>query len=216
MSVDQKGVVVRHQDLLPATQKQAAAGRKLALKSLWFLTPSTRCNTCGPLAISCAPKAVYKDLAELEKWVLERFKRLLEGHASDVAAGMRRSASKRHLSPTQRKPIDKALNYFLKRKNLMHYDLCLKAGTPIASGVIEGACSTLIGDRLDITGARWSVDGAEAILKLRALAQSRDFDEHWTFHIEREYQRHHASKYVDDKPPGLVLSGFKPSLRAVK
>jgi len=29
MSVDQKGIVVRHQDLLPATQKQAAAGRKL-------------------------------------------------------------------------------------------------------------------------------------------------------------------------------------------
>src|SRR5690606_13154278 len=114
---------------------------------------------------------------ELERWVLERFERILNGHASDVAAGMRRSATKRGLSPKQRTPIDKAANYFLTRRNLMHYDLCLQAGTPIATGVIEGACRTLINDRLDVTGARWSLDGAEAVLKLRALVQSRDFED---------------------------------------
>ena len=56
------------------------------------------------------------------------------------------------------------------------YDKALTNGWPIATGVIEGACRHLIKDRLDITGARWSVDGAEAVLRLRALRSSGDFE----------------------------------------
>ena len=153
---------------------------------------------------------------ELEKWVLERFERLLDGKASDVAAGMRRSATKRGLSAQARAPIDTAAKYFLQRKNLMHYDLLLEAGTPIATGVIEGTCRTLINDRLDITGARWSLKGAEAILKLRALIQSADFDAYWAFHTDREHHRNHASRYADEKPPELALRGSKTRLRLVK
>nr|WP_206507997.1 hypothetical protein [Streptomyces chrestomyceticus] len=56
-----------------------------------------------------------------------------------------------------------------------HYHRALAVGWPIATGVIEGACRHLIGDRLDITlditGARWGIAGAEAILKLRALTR---------------------------------------------
>ena len=99
---------------------------------------------------------------------------------------------------------------------LMLYDLCLEAGTPIATGVIEGTCRTLINDRLDITGARWSLKGAEAILKLRALMQSADFDAYWAFHTDREHHRNHASKYADEKPPKLALRASKPRLRLVK
>jgi hypothetical protein len=46
------------------------------------------------------------------------------------------------------------------------------------------ACRHLIGDRLDITGARWGLAGAEAILTLRALI---DFDAYWRFHLTREH-----------------------------
>ena len=56
-------------------------------------------------------------------------------------------------------------------------------------GPIEGACRHLIGDRLDITGARWGLDGAEAILTLRAVISNGDFDEYWRFHLAREHQR---------------------------
>lgn len=320
MSIDQKGVVVRHKDLLPATQKKAKAGRKLETRftrgepharkrmatvaAVYFIEPDVRDAASviaglrhiqpaqpvkrprpqnkrvwaslkrslpsvakemfdeaermdpkhehpwlvlldGDLKLEAAIKrevrargvevsvvldAIHalqylwsaghqlgaEGTPELERWVLERFERILNGHTSDVAAGMRRSATKRGLSPKQRKPIDKAANYFLKRRNLMHYDLCLEAGTPIATGVIEGACRTLINDRLDITGARWSLDGAEAVLKLRALVQSHDFDDYWAFHTDHEYHRNHASKYVDDKPPDLALRGPKPRLRLVK
>jgi hypothetical protein len=56
-------------------------------------------------------------------------------------------------------------------------------------GPIEGACRHLIGDRLDITGARWGLDGAEAILTLRAVISNGDFGEYWRFHLAREHQR---------------------------
>ena len=79
---------------------------------------------------------------------------------------------------------------------MLHYDAYLEEGLPIATGVVEGACRHLINDRLDITGARWSVLGAEAVLRLRAVRSSGDFDAYWRFHLRREYLRHHASRYA--------------------
>ncbi len=61
----------------------------------------------------------------------------------------------------------------------------LKTGFPIASGVIEGACRHLINDRLDITGARWSLQGAEVILKLRSLKSSNEFEDYWKYHKQQ-------------------------------
>ena len=54
---------------------------------------------------------------------------------------------------------------------------------------------------MEITGARWSLKGAEAILRLRSLHASGDFDEYWNFHLRQEYQRHHAAKYDQGRPP---------------
>jgi len=56
-----------------------------------------------------------------------------------------------------------------------------------------------VSDRMDLTGARWSLPGAEAVLRLRALRSSSDFDEYWRFHEQREYERNHASRYADGK-----------------
>jgi hypothetical protein len=63
------------------------------------------------------------------------------------------------------------------------------ASWPIATGVIEGACRHLIADRLDIGGARWGLDGDEAVLTLRAAISNGDFEEYWRFHLQREHQR---------------------------
>ena len=58
-------------------------------------------------------------------------------------------------------------------------------GIWIATGVIEGACRHLIGDRLDITGARWGLAGADAILKFRAMISNGDFEEYFAFHLKQ-------------------------------
>jgi hypothetical protein len=134
-----------------------------------------------------------------EDWVEERLSRILCGNASQVAAGIRRSATLRRLTKRQRKAVDTCANYLLRHTRFLHYHEYLAAGLPIATGVVEGACRHLVADRMDLTGARWSLAGAEAVLRLRALRSSGDFDEYWHFHEQREYQRNHASRYQDGK-----------------
>jgi hypothetical protein len=152
---------------------------------------------------------------EIEAWVLERLQRMLEGDISHVVAGMTRMATVRGLSAQQRKPVDTAARYLLKRKAMMRYDALLAFGAPIATGIIEGACRHLINDRMDLTGARWRLPSAEAVLRLRSILSSGDFDEYWRFHEELEAHRNHASRYADGKVPKVALPTRKPHLRLV-
>ena len=69
------------------------------------------------------------------------------------------------------------------------------------TGVIEGACRHLIKDRMDITDARWSLKGAEAVLRLRCVCVSGDWTDYWQFHIKQEYQRNHRRWYQN----GILL-----------
>lgn len=126
---------------------------------------------------------------EAEAWVSKRATALLQSKTSEVAAGMRRSATRRSLSNEARQPVDKCASYLLKNKNRLDYASALSNGWPIATGVIEGACRHLVKDRMDITGARWSLDGAEAVLRLRALRSSGDFEDYLAFHHRQEQLR---------------------------
>lgn len=141
-------------------------------------------------------KAAYCFFAEssqeAEDWVMERALKILAGKASQVAAGIRRSCTKRKLSSKQRKNADACSDYLLKKKRCLSYDTCLVEGYPIATGVIEGTCRYLIKDRMDITGARWGLWGAEAVLKLRAIITSNDFEEYFRFHKVRERARNYT------------------------
>ncbi len=134
--------------------------------------------------------------AEAERWVSIRALAILEGQSSTVAAGMRRSATKRGMEEAQREAVDDCADYLLKYRDMLRYDEFLRQGFPIASGVIEGACRHLINDRLGITGARWGLQSAEGILKLRALNSSGDLDAYWRFHSEQELKRNHQSRFA--------------------
>jgi hypothetical protein len=141
---------------------------------------------------------------EAELWVQQRALRILEGKASDVAAGIRRSATLQNLSDKERLNADKCADYLLKYRPYLRYDQYLEQGYPIASGVIEGACRHLVNDRMAITGARWRLDRAEAVLRIRALRASGDFDEYWQFHKIQEFKRNHVNKFQD--PERLIAA----------
>jgi hypothetical protein len=157
---------------------------------------------------------------QAEQWVSERLLEVLRGRCVHVAAGIRRTATNRNLDAKTRKPADEAANYLLTYKEFLRYDEYLAAGYPIATGVIEGACRYLVKDRMDITGARWSVHGAEAVLRLRALRTSGDFDAYWTFHQAQELSRNHLSRYAGGQLPQIRQIGQKEAtgrhLRVVK
>jgi hypothetical protein len=154
-----------------------------------------------------AGRAFYPEAgSELETWVQIRLLEILRGKAGYVAGGMRRSATRRFLLSAERKPVDACADYLLTYAPYLKYDHYLAQGFPIATGVIEGACRHLVKDRMEVTGARWSLTGAEAVLRLRALRSSHDFDEYWTFHEAQEYERNHRALYAD----GIVPPTFKP------
>jgi len=148
---------------------------------------------------------------EVEEWVRERLLEILRGNSSLVAAGMRRSATLRDLPTAARKPVDDCADYLLKHTGMLCYNEYLADGLPIASGVIEGACRYLVGDRMDITGAVWRLKSAEAVLKLRSLHASDDFDEYWLFHERCERERNHASHYRDHAIPAIIRPALQPA-----
>lgn len=135
-----------------------------------------------------------------ERWVNEHLLDILRGQSSTVAAGMRRSATLRGMPGSERKAIDACAKYLLNHREYLRYDRYLAEGYPIATGVIEGACRYLVKDRMDITGARWGLETAEAVLKLRALRTSGDLDAYWSFHERAEYFRNHLDQYQGTPP----------------
>jgi len=68
--------------------------------------------------------------------------------------------------------------------------------------------------------ARWSLEGAKAVLQLQSLRASGDFDEYWGFHLQQEYKRNHEAQYENgDVPPpnpGPRGEGKASRLRSVK
>jgi hypothetical protein len=147
-----------------------------------------------------------KDNPDVEAWVLERARKILQGKSSDVAAGVRRAATLLGLDKKDRKAADACAGYLLGNREHLRYDVALAAGFPIATGVIEGACRHLVNDRLGITGARWGLAGAEAMLRLRALRASGDFDGYWRFHRRRELERNHLDRYADTELRDLRMA----------
>jgi hypothetical protein len=135
-----------------------------------------------------------KDEGETERWTIDHLGQLLGCvGVHGVIAAMRATADASGLSKKALKPVEKCISYFTDNADYMGYFALIARGLPIATGVIEGACRHLVQDRLGITGARWDLPGAEAILKLRAIRSSGDWDAYWTFHERRERQRNHAA-----------------------
>lgn len=157
--------------------------------------------------------------AKAEKWVSDRLLALLTGRSGgDVAKTIRWwEARDKKLDSAAHAAIDNACGYLADRTRtrMLRYQDALRDGLPIATGVIEGACRYVVKDRMDRTGARWSLTGAEAVLRLRAIRASKDFDAYWAFHLEQEKVRNHASRYEDGKIPE-PLPAPKPRLKRIK
>ena len=139
-----------------------------------------------------------------EHWVQEKARAVLDGQASTVAASIRRKATRLDLEPAKRKNADTCADYLLAKRAYLDYPTALSNGWPIATGVIEGACRHLVKDRMDITGARWGLDSAEAVLKLRALRNNGEFDDYWRYHRKQERHRVHESRYAHGVIPQLA------------
>jgi hypothetical protein len=126
---------------------------------------------------------------EAEKFVRQRVLRVLQGKAEGVIRGLREMATKRGLTGSKKKTLREVCGYLEKNLERMRYDEYLAAGYPIASGVIEGACRHLVKDRMERAGMHWTAAGAQAMLDLRSVFLSGQWEEYQSYRIELETQR---------------------------
>jgi hypothetical protein len=147
-----------------------------------------------------AAKVFYPHWEHQEAFARERLLRILQGDVRGVIGGLRQMATKRGLKGERLAEIATVCGYFEKHAHRMRYDEYLAAGYPIATGVIEGACRHLVKDRMERSGMRWRLAGAQPMLHVRAVYQSSYWDQFHQNRIAREQGKLH---------PHRALLGFK-------
>jgi len=121
---------------------------------------------------------------EAEDFVTARLRLLLEGKVGYLIGGLRRKAVS--LRGAKRTRLLAVIGYLENNRSHMRYDQYLAAGYPIGSGVIEGACRHVVKDRMELSGMRWTVDGAQAMLYLRSIYLNGDWKQFDRHRIETE------------------------------
>ena len=128
-------------------------------------------------------------------WVKEKLLAILRGEVGRVIGGLRQILTKTKFSPGQRKALEKAITYFDNHRHMMEYDQYLAKGYPIASGVVEAACGSLVKDRMEHSGMRWTIKGAQAILKQRVVKKNGDWQDFWQTHVATQRTILYADSY---------------------
>jgi hypothetical protein len=163
---------------LPRAKAQhVAGGRQVDILDLLHVTPKL-----WAAAAQLAPRESPQAEQQVRAWVLQ----VLKGKTKAVLQDMRQQGEKHGLKGTRKKELAKACNFLDKRRGQMRYHRYLKAGYPIASGVIEGACRHYVKDRMERTGMSWKQPGAQAMLELRSVALNGDWDEFQSFYRQRQ------------------------------
>jgi hypothetical protein len=122
-------------------------------------------------------------------WVRQHLLLLLEGHTDAVIAALEQAARAPEMTATQVQVLRKTIGYYQRNRAYMRYDHYLAQGWPIGTGVVEGACRHLVKDRREQGGMRWTKAGAQAVLDLRAVRLSGDWDAYWQFHRHKQHER---------------------------
>ena len=146
-----------------------------------------------------AAKVFHSHREHQEAFARERLRRILCGEVHGVIAGLRRMMTTRKLNATRRSEIETVCGYFENNASRMRYDEYLAQGYPIATGVIEGACRHLVKDRMERSGMRWSLPGAQAMLHVRAIHQSTYLADFSEKRVRNEQANLHRHKSLVDK-----------------
>lgn len=131
------------------------------------------------------------DQAAKKVYVHDKLKLILQGKVADYITELEGILASKNGGAAD--TLGKTITYFKNHKACMKYDEYLRKGYPIATGVVESACGHVVKNRMEIAGARWGIAGAEAILKLRSVVKSQDWEAYWTFY--RMQNRYEMAEY---------------------
>jgi hypothetical protein len=166
-------------------------------RSLWKLQEEWFPKATGILDLFHALKRLWEvahcfhaeESPQAEKFVTHHLRLLLQGKVGYVLRNFRQLLKKYDLKGVRKKTVQSAITYYENNRKHMHYDEYLLAGYPIASGVAEGACKHLVKDRMERAGMRWELEGAQAMLSLRAVYLNGLWDRFIAYRIAKEQTR---------------------------
>ena len=169
-------------------------------RSLWTLKESWFSRAIGVLDIFHVLERVWQvahachgegtRAAELQ--VDQHLRLLLEGKVGYVIGLYKRLLGQHHMTGSRTKTVRENIAYFRNNKQYMKYDEYLAAGYPIGTGVAEGACRHYVKDRMELSGMRWEIEGAQAMLYLRAFYLNDQWDDFVAHRIQAEQEELYA------------------------
>jgi len=130
------------------------------------------------------------------EWVREKLLDILDGKVGYVIGALKQIRRKNKFSQSKLKTLKKVIRYFTNHKHMMRYDEYLTKGYPIGTGVVESACGSLVKNRMERNGMRWSIVGAQAMLQLRAVARNKDWEQFMDFFINEQKQLLYPDNYT--------------------
>lgn len=142
---------------------------------------------------------------ERTAWVAAKLDLILAGQTGMVITHLSQEAADPRWSTAQRQVVERTRGYYERNLAYMRYDHYLAQGWPIGTGVVEGACGHLVKDRMEQAGMRWSKEGAQAVLDLRAVRLNGDWDTYWQFYRQQQHQRLYGSAPVATLPEVQIL-----------
>lgn len=129
---------------------------------------------------------------ERTAWVRQQLTQVLSGQTAAVITALETAAADPALTVTQVVVLQRTVGYYRRNLPYMRYDDYLAQGWPIGTGVVEGACGHLVKDRMEQAGMRWTKPGAQAVLDLRAVRLSGQWDAYWQFHRQHQHTRQYG------------------------
>lgn len=116
-----------------------------------------------------------------EAWVRGMMKDILESKTQKVITDLKANVEKTSLSDAKKQQVETTIQYLSNHAHKMDYKTYLEKGYPISTGLIEGCCGHLIKDRMEPSGTRWTIQGAQNMIDLRAVKKNEDWNEFMTY-----------------------------------
>jgi len=131
---------------------------------------------------------------DASKYVYEKLLEILNGNIASYIMELQEEIQNCVWKKSQKATFKKVITYLKNNRAYMHYDQYLSKGYPIGTGVVESACNHVVKERMELSGARWGINGAEAILRLRSVVKSNDWDAYWEFYTSQKYTENFSIK----------------------
>lgn len=138
-----------------------------------------------------AGNAILGENSELRTpWVREVLSDILDGKIAQVIDNLKDNLEKTKLSESAKKLLQKTITYFTNHQHKMDYKTYLDRGMPVSTALVESSCGHLVKDRMERSGMRWSMQGAQNMMDARAVKKNGDWEDFMEFIIQKKQQNY--------------------------